>query len=511
MIHIKRLSDLHWESIQAIAYEGTPVRLGDSLLKRVAAGQQTFQRLIDAGLPCYGVTTGLGQLVEHALDAPSQAALADNMLRARAVAVGPPLPPPVVRAIMVARLVNFLTGLSGVRPMLCEFLVARLNDDFTPWIPSLGHGMGADAIANCHAFQTFIGEGYVYTAEGGRQAAAEALASRGAAPMSLRGREGLALLSGVNVAPACAIHAHRAIHGLLDLANGVAAVSMEALAAPRDSLHVAIDVTHPEPGVAAVAAVLRVYLEGSQVPSTTLQAPVSYRIIPQLHGSVVDALDRLKQCVERALGSFTDNPLMVTDDTTPAGGRFLSVGLFHNQHLVNQVEQVALALAHLGVLSERRLHRLLNPKSSGLAPQLAPRPGLDAGMVAVHKASLDLVARLRMLAQPVSLQVGEASNGQEDYLALSVPAIQRLHEMVTLVEQLLANELLSASVALDQRGAWAGRGVQRLHAMVREVVPPLEQDRSPGPDVEALLALFEHPEWRQALVALHSSSAPLKE
>ena len=293
---------------------------------------------------------------------------------------------------------------------------------------------------------------------------------------------------GVNVAPALAIDAHRRLMAILRLANAVAALSMEGLAAPRDSIDAAIEQVHPQPGVARVATALRRYLAGSGVRVARLQAPVSYRIVPQIHGAFLHALDGLRQRVEQSLRGFTDNPLMVLDDS-PAGGRLLSVGLFHDQHLVNQVEQVALALAHLGALAERRLHRLLNPGFSGLTPQLAPRPGLDAGLVVVQKASLDIVARLKWLAQPLSLQVGEGSGGQEDYMAMAFPAIQRLHEMAGLAHLLLAHELLTALVAVDQRGEPVGEGLARLRQALRARIPALDRDRAPGADLERLLAI----------------------
>jgi len=488
MIRLREPGDLTWDSVQAIAYDNAPVSLSDALLARVDAGRAAFLGLIEAGVPCYGVTTGLGQLVERELDEDARRDLPNNMLRARAAAVGPPLAAPVARLILAIRLVNFLSGLDGVRAGLCRFLVDRLNDGFTPWIPTLGHGMGADAVANCHAFQTFIGEGFVFGPDGQRQAAAEALDERGVAPLTLASKEGLALISGVNVAPALAIDAHRRLMAILRLANAVAALSMEGLAAPRDSIDAAIEQVHPQPGVARVATALRRYLAGSGVRVARLQAPVSYRIVPQIHGAFLHALDGLRQRVEQSLRGFTDNPLMVLDDS-PAGGRLLSVGLFHDQHLVNQVEQVALALAHLGALAERRLHRLLNPGFSGLTPQLAPRPGLDAGLVVVQKASLDIVARLKWLAQPLSLQVGEGSGGQEDYMAMAFPAIQRLHEMAGLAHLLLAHELLTALVAVDQRGEPVGEGLARLRQALRARIPALDRDRAPGADLERLLAI----------------------
>lgn len=488
MIRIKQLSDLNWINLYRIACQGEVLEIDAELLATVDAGHARFTGLIDSGVPCYGVTTGLGKMVGTELDDAARAELPANMLRARAAAIGEPFPRPVARAMLVLRLVNFLSGRSGVRSELCRFLVDRLNDDFTPWVPSLGHGMAADAIANTHAFQTLIGEGFVYGPDGERQPAAQALEARRVSPMEVRGREGLALINGVCAAPALAMDAFYRLDALLALANLVAAVSIEGLAAPRDAVDPAVARLNSSPGIGKTIDTLRRHLNHSRVTAFNLQAPVSYRVTPQVHGAVMDALTDLRVQIENCLRDYSDNPLM-------EGESLLSVGSFHNQHLTNQAEAVALALAHLGSLSERRLHRLLSADSTGLSAQLAARPGLDAGLVVTQKASIDLSARLRVLAQPVSLYTGESSSGQEDYMSLAIPAIERLFEMADLVRVMLAYELLAALTALRQREQRPGDGVVAVLDYFAPVIAPLQRDRSPSTDVEAILEHFAHPEF----------------
>ena len=171
----------------------------------------------------------------------------------------------------------------------------------------------------------------------------------------------------------------------------------------------------------------------------------------------------------------------------------LSVGSFHNQHLVNQVEHVALALAHVGCLSERRLHRLLGEDNTGLHPQLAARPGLDAGLVVAHKASIDLAARLRLLAQPVSLFTSESSGGQEDYMSMAIPALTRLEEMEQLSRAILAYELLAGITAVRMRAQIPGDAVVEVIDYFDPLIAALECDRSPAPDVETILDHFTRP------------------
>jgi histidine ammonia-lyase len=500
MIHIRHPSDIQWDTVRAIAYDNEPVRLAPEILATVDHRQRDFLRLIATGVPCYGVTTGLGQLVDQRLTAADSRELSHNILRARAVAIGPPLDKPIVRSMMVIRLVNFLSGLDGVSAKLCRFLVDRLNDDFTPWVPTLGHGMAADATANTHAFQTFIGEGFVFGPDNQRRPAALALAERGIPAYIPAEKEGLALLNGVTVAPAYAIEAYRKLQQLLELANVIAAVSLEALAAPKDSIHPMVKQVSSEPGVRTIIDALQHYLTGSRISPVKLQSPISYRIIPQVHGALHDALQSLKQRTEATFSSFSGNPLMDINAAS-GGGQLLSVGVFHNQHLVNQAEHTAIALAHLAALSERRLHRLLNPVNTGLTAQLAGRPGLDAGLVVAHKATIDIMARLRIMAQPVSLATGDTSGGQEDYMSLAIPTIARLLDMERLTKAVLAYELLAGTTALDQRKQMPGETVRAVYNAVRQSVPPYDRDRSPGPDVETLLNMVDTPQFRSIISA----------
>jgi len=176
-------------------------------------------------------------------------------------------------------------------------------------------------------------------------------------------------------------------------------------------------------------------------------------------------------------------------------GRLLSVGAFHNQHIVSHIEQTTVALVHVACLSERRLHRFMDPAVTGLNAQLAARPGLDAGLVVLHKAVIDHAARARSLAPPISLLTSETSAGQEDYMSMALPAITRLLEAGDLVRVILVAELLAACVALDSRNESPGIGVNALHNLIRTFIKPLNQDRPPGPDLERLLEVSHGAEF----------------
>ena len=487
MITLETLSDLNWDAVTAVAYEQARLEIAPGLLARVEQGRETFNALIDAGIPCYGVTTGLGRLSTTDLSSEARDAISRNILLARAAAFGDPLPRPVVRAMMMLRLVNFLSGKDGVSSELCQYITARLNDHFDPFVPSVGHGFAADGTANAHCFQTLIGEGRVLDEHGDPVAALKALSDRGVPPYQPESKEGLALINGITALPAYAIYAHRQVSALHDFATLVAAVSLEAVAAPKDAIHPALARSNGA-GVAKVIERLNELLRGSAVTPHKLQAAISLRIIPQIHGAHSDALDQVKSGIEQTIMTFSGNPMLVDDDGE-GQARLLSVGSFHNQFLVNLIEYLAISTAHVVCLSERRLHRLMDEDQTGLNPQLAPRPGLDAGMVVAHKACIDLVARVRMAAQPLSLLTSETSGGQEDYMSMALPVIQRLLEIVQHGIVVLSYEALAGCIALDQRNATYGEGVIRFHRLVRQHIAPLDQDRSPGQDFEVMHGL----------------------
>jgi len=484
MITLRTLSDLNWDAVTAVAYKQERLEIAPELLAKVQQGRETFNALIDAGAPCYGVTTGLGRLSTTDLSSEARDAISRNILLARAAAFGDALPRPVVRAMMLLRLVNFLSGQDGVSVELCQYIAARLNDDFDPFVPSVGHGFAADGTPNAHCFQTLIGEGRVLNECGNPVAAATALSARGVAPYAPESKEGLALINGITALPAYAIYAHRQVSALHDFATRVAAVSLEAAGAPKDAIHPALARGNGA-GVAKVIECLNELLQGSAVTPHKLQAAVSLRIIPQVHGAHADALDQVRSGIEQTIRTFSGNPMLVEDDGE-GQGRLLSVGSFHNQLLVNLIEYLAISTAHVVCLSERRLHRLMDENQTGLNPQLAPRPGLDAGMVVAHKACIDLVARVRMAAQPISLMTSETSGGQEDYMSMALPVIQRLLEIVEHGIAVLSYEALAGCVALDQRKATYGEGVMHFHDLVRQHISPLDQDRSPGRDFEVM-------------------------
>lgn len=480
-------AELTADAYERVAYGNAPVVLTEAALERVAASRALFLAHLETGVVCYGVNTGLGALSKTDLTAEEVALLPRQILMGRATGTGAPYPAPVARGMLLVRLAQFLGGAPAVTPELCQVMAERLNAGMAPHVPGEGHGMAGEIIPLTHMAQPLIGEGFVLDRDGARQPAADWHAARGLTPYDPQPKEGIALINGVAAAPAVAWHALRRLRATRRLAGQVAAMAVEGLAAPLEPYHPAVAGLRPDPRLADAAAEIIALVAGSAIDRAGRQAPVSFRVIPQMHGVFSDALDGLEMAVLREMTSVGDNPAFLADADDPAGGRLLHAGNFHAAALTHMVEGAALALAQAGLLSERRLHRLLDPRFSGLSPQLAKRPGLDAGLITVHKAVLGHAARLRSLAVPPSLQHGDSSFGQEDVMTMTLPALDRLAEMDRLVRIMLVHEAYTAAVALDQRGQAPGAGVEACRATVRAVVPAYEGDRSYGPEIESLM------------------------
>jgi histidine ammonia-lyase len=350
--------------------------------------------------------------------------------------------------------------------------------------------MAGEIVPLTHLAQTLLAEGRVLGPAGEGMPASAWFAQRGREPYEPRAKEGIALISGIAVAPAFAWHQLRALRATLQFATRVAAASIEAVGAPLESYEPEIARLRSDPGLAEIAASLRAALAGSQVRRAARQAAVSFRVVPQVHGALCEALDRLGEATLREMRTVGDNPAFVLGETADAD-RLLHGGNFHAAAHTAAIEGVSLAFAQVALLSERRLHRLLDARFSGLSPQLAARPGLDAGLIAMHKASLAFAAEIRSRAIPPSLQHADSSFGQEDAMTMALPALDRLDAFHCLARRLLACELYVAAVALDARGERAGSEVEQLKALVRSVIPPYQGDRSYGIELEALLQVLE--------------------
>jgi histidine ammonia-lyase len=491
VIEISGPSDLTPKIYRRIVHAGEAITLSGAALERVERSRRLFLKHLDTGVVCYGVNTGLGALAGMDLSEDEMLLLPRHILLGRAAGTGPPFPHAVARGAMLIKLAQFLTGYSSVTPALCRFLADRLNDGFAPLVPSEGLGMAGEIIPLCHLAQTFVGEGFVAGDDGNPVAAADWYRSRGIDPYEPESKEGLSLINGVAVAPAVAFELCARLERTLSLATLAAAASIEGLGASVEAFDPQVARMRPEPGMAETIAQLRQFLSGSNVMRRDRQPPVSFRVVPQVHGMLHAALDGLERAIVNEWRAVGDNPVFLADEASPAFGRLLHSGNFHSAVLTAAVEAAALALAQVALVSERRLHRLLDHRATGLSPQLARRPGIDAGLVVVHKAALGSTAKIRSLAVPPSLQHGESSFGQEDVMTMIFPALDRLGELERLSRKVIVHELYVALAAIDERGQSPGQGIAAALAAVRAVIPAHDGDRPYGPHLERLADLAE--------------------
>jgi histidine ammonia-lyase len=482
-------SGLDAERVWAIGVDGARIQLGREALERVAANREALDRAIERGDVIYGVTTGLGALVRERLSFEQAVAAQRDVLRSHAAGVGEPLPSEIVRAALAIRLNGLLVGHSGVRPLIIERTASLLNAGLVPRVPRTGSlGASGDLAPSAHAFLPLIGEGEVLDPACRARASSEALAEAGLEPVELAPKEALALVNGTHFMSAIGALLVVRCARLLDSADAVAALTLEALRGAPEAFDPRVQAVRPLPSQALSAAAVRALVAGSERVGTRerdVQDAYSLRCIPQVHGAAREAAGFFARLVEIDLNAVTDNPLVFD------GPEVISAGNFHGQSLALAFDVLRLALTDVAAMSDRRSFRLLSPSlNHGLPAFLSPEAGHWSGYMVAQYTSAALVGELRALAQPVSIDSVPTSDNQEDHVSMGMTGALLSLDVAWRAETVLAVEALLASQAIDLVPGRPGRGTERLHALVRDRVPPLEEDRPPGPDIEAVQELI---------------------
>lgn len=480
---LREPDDLSLETFEQIVWEGRSLHLHPALLARIASARDGMMAALADGRAVYGVTTGMGYLAAVALSEADQRKHQANLLLGRAVGGPPFLAAEEARAVLLARLAGFLSGHAGVTPALCEFLAARLNDGFTPAIPRGRSGSAGEIIPLAHAFQTLIGVGSVLGADGEPRDAIDALAERRLAPYIPEAKEGIALLAGAPGALALAIAHRRTAAALSRRLLVAAACAIDAIRAPLSAYDPAVADLCRDPVMARVLDRLNGLLAGSGPERHALQAPVSFRVVPQVLGHLERTLDRLEEDLRRGLIAVTDSPAFHE-------GRFVTSGGFHAVGLAAQLDSLAIALVQAAELAGQHIHRLLDHRFTGLPDQLTPLPGLNAGLVSVHKRVAGTVHELRGLAGPTTIGLFDTSMGQEDAMTFAFEAAEKLRRVEALVQEVAACELLVCRQAWALRGIAPAPGLQEYVRRIERAVQPVENDRPLGADISALIALL---------------------
>lgn len=470
------------------------VVLSEAAKTRVDAASACVDRIVARGEPVYGINTGFGRLADKRVQDEQLAELQRNLVRSHCCGVGDVLAAPLVRLLIVLRANALAKGLSGVRCSTLDSLLELVNRGVVPVIPEKGSvGASGDLAPLAHLAAVVMGEGEA-TVGGERLCGAEALARVGLKPVSFTAKEGLSLINGTQMMSAIGVWLVLGTRQLLRSADIVCALTVDALLGTDVAYDQRIHDARPHPGQSSVAANLRCLLAGSGVRDShrgpachKVQDAYSLRCAPAVHGTARDALAYVERVLVTEANAATDNPLVFAET-----GEALSGGNFHGQPVAFALDMLAIALAELGAISERRVERLVNPDYSSLpAFLIRGQEGLCSGMMMAQVTAAALTSENKVMAHPASVDSIPTSAGFEDHVSMGVTAALKARTSLHNVETVVAIELLAAAQALEfHRPLRTSAALEAVVSLIREHVPTLVQDRALAADMEHVAALI---------------------
>ncbi|NCD20913.1 MAG: histidine ammonia-lyase, partial [Actinobacteria bacterium] len=481
------------DDVVAVARRDARVAFAPGCLEvPVAASRRIIEDLAASERPAYGVSTGFGALATTHIPVERRVQLQQGVIRSHAAGSGPEVEREVVRAMMLLRLATMATGRTGVRPVVAETYAALLNAGITPIVHEYGSlGCSGDLAPLAHCALTLVGEGYARDADGTRTLSAEAMTAAGITPVVLAEKEGLALINGTDGMLGMLTLACHDLAGLLTTADAVAAMSVEALMGTHHAFAEDLMALRPQLGQQDAAANMRAMLADSpliashQVPDCPIvQDAYSLRCAPQVAGAGRDTLAHARAVAARERAAAIDNPVIAPD------GRVESNGNFHGAPVGYVLDFLAIAVADLASISERRTDRFMDTKrSNGLPPFLAGDPGVDSGHMILQYMQAGVVAELKRLAVPASVDSIPSSAMQEDHVSLGWHAARKLRRALDGLTRVLAGEALTAARALDLRGHPPAAGTAAVRDRIRAEVDGPGPDRFLAPEIEAVVGL----------------------
>jgi len=471
------------DDVEAVARLGAMVALDSDARERVVETRRVVEDILASGAVVYGINTGFGKLAEVRVSSDQLELLQLNLLRSHACGVGEPFAEDVVRAMLLLRANVLATGHAGCRPEVVERILELLAAGVHPVVPCRGSvGASGDLAPLAHLALVLVGEGEAVLG-GERMSGGEALARAGIEPLHLGAKEGLALINGTQASAAVGALAIADARRLLDAADVVCALTLDAMAGTDAAFDPAVHAARPHPGQGVSAARLLRLLVGSEVREShrecgRVQDAYSLRCSPQVHGAGRDALEHAHRVLSIELNSATDNPMVFAE------GRLISGGNFHGAPIAAVYDYLAATLTDLASISERRLARMVDTALSGLPRFLSPDAGLNSGFMMVQVSAAALVSECKTLAHPASVDSIPTSAGQEDHVSMSTWAARKLAGIVELTRQVLGMEYLAAVQALEfQRPLKTSPPLEAAAAILRERVPRLEDDRIMAPEI----------------------------
>jgi len=452
----------------------------------IRASAALVQKAAHGGDAVYGVNTGFGKLANKRIEQADLETLQLNLLRSHAVGVGEPMPERVVRLVLLLKAASLARGYSGVREVVIDTLMALYNKGLTPVIPCQGSvGASGDLAPLAHLCLPLIGEGEVFY-QGKRIAAADALKKAAITPVKLSAKEGLALINGTQVSTALALDALLATDRLFEAAVISGAVTLDAARGSDGPFDPRIHAVRGQPGQIACAAAYRAIMVGSEIRRSHLegddrvQDPYCLRCQPQVMGACLDQMRYATEVLMREANAVTDNPLVFAEDET-----LLSGGNFHAEPVALACDALAVAIAEIGAITERRIAMLVDTVASRLPAFLTPEPGLNSGFMIVHVTAAALASENKSLAHPASVDSLPTSANQEDHVSMATFAARRLQPMLRNTEYIVAIELLAAAQGIEfLRPLKSSAVLEGVLQLVRQASPAMMHDRSLAPDME---------------------------
>ena len=490
-------NDLTFAQLYSVALQHEPVSISADAMARMNLSRAVVDKVVAEGQTAYGINTGFGKLASVRISSEQVRQLQVNLVRSHSCGVGTPLSEGETRALILLRANALAKGLSGVRPVIVKTLCSMLNNGVHPVIPSQGSvGASGDLAPLAHLAQVVIGEGEaVYKSE--RISGAEAMKRALIPPVALEAKEGLSLLNGTQGMLALLSLALREADILADTADVVASLSLDALRGSPGAFDARIMHARAYAGAAMTARNLAHLNEGSTIREShrspdsdkRVQDAYSLRCTPQVHGAVRDSLLQAREMAMVELNSATDNPLVFVKEN--GAGDIVSGGNFHGQPLAMAADQVAIALATLCGISERRIDQMTNPLTSMLSPFLTPDPGLNSGFMIAQVTAAALASENKALATPHSVDSIPTSGNQEDYVSMGMSGARRLERMLQNLRHVLAIELLCSCQGIDLLSPLrTGRLARKAQEAVRAVSAKVTSDRPLAPDINAVAELI---------------------
>ena len=487
---------------------GVTLQVDSSALAGMQAAQAVVQRIVDEDQVVYGINTGFGKLASTKIAHDRLAELQRNLVLSHSVGTGDALPDGVVRLILATKAVSLARGHSGIRPALVDALLALANANVLPVIPAKGSvGASGDLAPLAHLSCVLIGEGQAKV-NGQVVSGAEAMRSVGLTPFVLGPKEGLALLNGTQVSTALALAGLFGAENLLAAGLVAGCLSLEAIKGSVKPFDARIHEARGQLGQIAVAAAVRALLEGSEIDPShpncgRVQDPYSIRCVPQVMGACLDNLQHAARVLRIEANAASDNPLVFTDT-----GEVISGGNFHAEPVAFAADIIALAVAEIGAISERRMALLLDTGLSGLPAFLIRDSGVNSGFMIAQVTAAALAAENQCLANPSSVTSLPTSANQEDHVSMATYGARRLADMVNNAAVVVGVEAMAAAQGMEfDRSLKSSPLIEAQFAAIRQRVAFLEQDRYLAPDIDAMREWALQADWPAPLRACQPSHA----